>query len=502
MELVELLKDTGASLAHGSAKKIDVSSVTQDSRAVQKGSLFVAVPGEKHDGTTYIEEAVKAGAAVVLAEKQVPCAVPLYLVNDARKVLAQLASNFYKRPADDLTLLAITGTNGKTTVSLLLEQMCIAGGWNTGLIGTLNYRYGTKSEPATRTTPDALSLHRMLREAVDAGTEAVVMEVSSHALDQYRVHGLTFRAAAFTNLTRDHLDYHDDLENYFQAKRKLFTENLSSGGVAVVNGDDTNAVRIYSELRGQKRMAWKFSSTGAGEISATNVELTLQGIRAVLKSPAGDIQVKSKLIGMHNLQNILAAAGVALSAGLSRRDVQDGIERVQVVPGRMERIEAGGKTALVDYAHTDDALRNALESVRPLTKGRVFLVFGCGGDRDKGKRPMMGQVAGENADLVIVTSDNPRTEDPEDIIGEITPGLERAGVRRMSAAKARSGEKGFLVETDRLAALKLAASLMKEDDLLLVAGKGHETVQVIGSESKPFDDREQVRIALETKSEG
>jgi UDP-N-acetylmuramoyl-L-alanyl-D-glutamate--2,6-diaminopimelate ligase len=326
--------------------------------------------------------------------------------------------------------------------------------------------------------------------------DTVIMEVSSHALQQERVHGLTFRAAAFTNLTRDHLDYHKDLEEYFQAKRKLFVENLSPGGVAVVNGEDTNATRIYNELRGQKRMAWKFSRQGAGEISATDVQYTLDGIKATLKTPAGDIAIKSALLGPHNLENILAATGIALGAGFSRRDVQDGIERCRRVPGRMERVDGKEITALVDYAHTDDALRRALESARTLAKGRLLVVFGCGGDRDKGKRPLMGQAAAEAADLAVVTSDNPRSEDPEEIIAQITPGLEKGGARRISVGKAKSGERGYLVEADRRAAIQLAAQLAKPGDVILIAGKGHEAYQQIEDEKQPFDDREEAAKAL------
>jgi UDP-N-acetylmuramoyl-L-alanyl-D-glutamate--2,6-diaminopimelate ligase len=393
-------------------------------------------------------------------------------------------------------MLGVTGTNGKTTTSYLIQSIAEAGGGSTGIIGTIQTRYAGRTVEATHTTPDALELQKLLRDMVDAGVDTVVMEVSSHALAQERVHGVSFRAAAFTNLTRDHLDYHKDLEDYFQAKRKLFSENLSTGGVAVVNGDDTNAARIYNELRGEKRMAWKFSRAGAGEISAANVEYSLQGIKAVLKTPAGDIPVKSGLLGPHNLENILAAAGVALGAGFSRRDVQDGIERVRRVPGRLERIEGNGLTALVDYAHTDDALRRMLESVRTMTRGRVIAVFGCGGDRDKGKRPLMGQAAAELADLAVVTSDNPRTEDPDAIIEEILPGLEKGGLRRISAGKAKSGEKGYLVESDRRAALEAAVSLAKPEDVIVVAGKGHEDYQILGTEKIHFDDREELAKLL------
>jgi UDP-N-acetylmuramoyl-L-alanyl-D-glutamate--2,6-diaminopimelate ligase len=510
MKLDALMDGTGAEMPAGSARKLEIRAVTQDSRKVGKGDLFVAVPGTAVDGTQFAPEAVRAGAAAILAEKKLDVGVPCVVVSDVRRAVALVGSNFYGKPAEQLTLLGVTGTNGKTTTAFLLESMCAAGRASVGLLGTVQYRFGGKTFEASHTTPDALELHRLLREMIDAGIDTVVMEVSSHALAQQRVHGLVFRAAAFTNLTRDHLDYHKDVEDYFQAKRRLFTEFLSSGGVAVVNGDDTFANRIYTELRGQKgpgsrpegRMAWKFSVRGEGEISAAGVELTLSGIRGTLKTPAGDIPFKSSLVGTHNLENILAATGVALGAGLSRRDVQEGIERLRRVPGRMEAVEDRGVAALVDYAHTDDALRRSLEALRPLTRGRVLCVFGSGGDRDRGKRPLMGQAAGEGADLVIITSDNPRTEDPDEIIAEIAPGLEKVGLRRMSAAKARAGEKGYLVEADRRAALALAASLAKPGDAILVAGKGHETYQIVGSEKHPFDDRAEVERALKERSGG
>ena len=393
-------------------------------------------------------------------------------------------------------LLGITGTNGKTTTAWLVESICLAGMNNVGLFGTIGIRFAGQSREPTHTTPDPISLHKTFREMVDAGVDTVVMEVSSHALAQDRVHGLTFKAAGFTNLSRDHLDYHKDMEAYFQAKRRLFTENLSPGGLAVVNGDDTYTNRVYNEMRQLKRQSWKFSRAGNGELSVANVEFTTSGIKATLKTPAGDIAVKSGLIGAHNLDNILCAAGIALAAGSSRKDVQEGIERVVRVPGRMERVEKGGVTVLVDYAHTDDALTRAVESARAITKGKLIIVFGCGGDRDTGKRPLMGAVA-SSADLPIVTSDNPRSEDPDDIIQDIIPGLEKSGeLRRMSPAKFKTGERGYLVEADRKAAIALAISLAKPGDTVLIAGKGHETYQEQNGEKKHFDDLEEARKAL------
>ncbi|MDY7228666.1 UDP-N-acetylmuramoyl-L-alanyl-D-glutamate--2,6-diaminopimelate ligase [Hyalangium rubrum] len=504
MKLTDVLAGCGAEQISGGRSSVDVTGVTQDSRRVKAGDLFVAVPGTKEDGAQYVGEAVSRGAVAVLSEKPVPSSqVPFFKVSSSRKALALIAANFYGRPAQQLTLLGVTGTNGKTTTSYLLEAISTAAYSSTGVIGTLGYKVAGRTVELANTTPDALELHRILREMVDSGVETVVMEVSSHALVQERVHGLTFKAAAFTNLSRDHLDYHKDIEEYFQAKRRLFGEHLSPTGVAVVNGDDTYAARIYNELRGQKRMAWKFSRLGAGEISATDVSYSLQGIKATLKTPAGDIPVKSRLVGPHNLENILAAAGVALGAGIARRDVQTGIERMGKVAGRMERVEnympGPAPAVLVDYAHTDDALKRALEASRSLAKGRVIVVFGCGGDRDKGKRPLMGTAAAEGADLVVVTSDNPRTEDPEEIISQVTPGLEKGGLRRISAGKAKSGEKGYLVDADRRAAIESAIGLATADDVVLIAGKGHETYQIIGSEKRQFDDREAATKALASR---
>ncbi|MBJ6759201.1 UDP-N-acetylmuramoyl-L-alanyl-D-glutamate--2,6-diaminopimelate ligase [Myxococcaceae bacterium JPH2] len=507
MKLTDVLAGCGAEQTSGGRSAVDVTGVTQDSRRVKPGDLFVAVPGTREDGAQFIGEAVSRGAVAVVSEKPVPASqVPFFKVGSARKALALIAANFYGRPADKLTLLAVTGTNGKTTTTYLLEAMSTAAYASTGVIGTLGYKFGGKTVESPNTTPDPLELHRIFREMVDAGVETVVMEVSSHALAQERVHGLTFKAAGFSNLSRDHLDYHKDMEDYFQAKRKLFAENLSATGVAVVNGDDTYASRVYNELRGQKRMAWKFSRLGNGEVSATDATFTLQGIKATLKTPAGDIPVKSKLLGPHNLENILLAAGIGLGAGFSRRDVQDGIERMSRVDGRMERVEnygpGPGPAVLVDYAHTDDALKRSIEASRALAKGRVIVVFGCGGDRDKGKRPLMGAVAAEGADLAVVTSDNPRTEEPEEIIAQVTPGLEKGGLRRISVGKAKSGEKGYLVDADRRAAIEQAVNLAKEEDVVLIAGKGHEVHQVIGAQKHTFDDREVAAKALASRTPG
>jgi UDP-N-acetylmuramoyl-L-alanyl-D-glutamate--2,6-diaminopimelate ligase len=496
MKLTELLAGVGTEPVASTKAKADVTGVSADSRTVKPGDLFVAIPGAKADGVQFAHEAVQRGAVAVLAEKTIGgLTVPLFVTPSARKALALVAGNFYGNPARELVLLGVTGTNGKTTTAWLVESICLAGMNNVGMLGTIGIRFGGQTRPTTHTTPDALTLHSTLREMVDSGVDTAVMEVSSHGVVQDRLHGLTFRAAGFTNLSRDHLDYHKDMEAYFQAKRRLFTENLSSGGLAVVNAEDTYTTRIYNEMRQLKRQSWKFSRVGNGELSAANVEFSPSGIKGTLKTPAGDIPIKSSLIGAHNLDNILCAAGVALAAGASRKDVQEGIERVVRVPGRMERVENGGVMALIDYAHTDDALAKAVESARSVTKGKLIVVFGCGGERDTGKRPLMGEVAAQ-ADIPIVTSDNPRGENPEDIIQDIVPGLEKGELRRMSPAKARTGERGYLVEADRKAAIALAISLASPGDTILIAGKGHETYQEQNGERKHFDDVEEARKVL------
>ncbi len=501
MKLTEVLVGVGTEPVASTKAKVEVTGVCSDSRAVKPGDLFVAVPGTKADGSSFAAQAAQAGAVAIVSEKSLSgVSVPVFKVPNAKKALAIIAGNFYGNPAQELALLGVTGTNGKTTVAWLVESIMAAGGASVGLFGTIAVRYAGQSLTPTHTTPDPITLHKTLRAMLDAGVDTVVMEVSSHALAQDRVHGLSFRAAGFTNLSRDHLDFHPDMESYFQAKRRLFTELLSPGGVGVVNAEDTHTSRIYTELRNLKRMAWKFSRTGAGEVSAANVELTHNGIKATLKTPAGDIAIRSPLLGAHNLENILCAVGIAQAAGASRRDVQDGLERVSGVPGRMQKVSNGEVLGLVDYAHTHDALAKAMESARGLTKGKLLVVFGCGGDRDPGKRPLMGEVA-SHADVPIVTSDNPRGEDKDDIIAAITPGLEKAELRRMGPAKARTGERGYLVEADRAAAIALAVSLAKAGDTVLVAGKGHEHFQEEKGVKAPFDDLQHLRTALGVKGD-
>ncbi len=497
MKLTELFAGAEIEIPPNARTAVHATGLASDSRKVSEGDVFVAIPGNAIDGVQFVGEAITRGACAIVATRDLPgCAVPVLVAQDVRKALGQAACNFFGNPSSELVLLGVTGTNGKTTTAYLVESICAANGASVGLFSTVGIRFAGIERETKCTTPDALTLQKTLREMVDAGVDTVVMEISSHALAQSRITGLTFRAVAFTNLSREHLDYHKDMEDYFQAKRTLFTSHLSPGGLAVVNGDDTYTNRVYNEVRQLKRQAWKFSRQGNGEISAADVIHSAHGMKGTLKTPAGDIALNSSLIGLHNLDNILCATGLALAAGASRKNVQEGIQRVTKVPGRMERIEGKEITAFVDYAHSSDALAKAIEAARAITKGRLLVVFGCGGERDVGKRPLMGTAAAE-ADIPIVTSDNARGEDPLEIIAAITAGLESAGLRRMSAPKARSGERGYLVEADRAAAIALAVSLAKPTDTVLIAGKGHERFQEEGGVRRPFDDVEVVRKALE-----
>ncbi len=494
MRLSQLLATAGAALPPGSDP--EVSRVTSDSRSVTPGTAFFAVRGSRQDGHDFAAEAVRRGAAAVVAEREVGCPpVPLARVADARRALALAAARLEGNPGEALSLAGVTGTNGKTTVAWLVDACLRQAGVPSGLVGTVAYRWPGGERPAPHTTPDAVALQALLAEMRRAGARAAVLEVSSHALDQERVAGLPFRVAAFTNLTRDHLDYHGDMERYFQAKRRLFSEGLAAGGVAVVNGDDPFGARLHRELTAAGRTTWRFGAAAA-ELRAHEARMGLFGIEASLQTPAGPISLRSPLVGDHNLENLLAAAGTALGLGLSPAAVAADLAASTGAPGRLERIEAGGVAAFVDYAHTHDALKRVTEALRRLAPRRLVVVFGCGGDRDRGKRPLMGEVAGRAADLAVVTSDNPRGEEPLAIIGEILPGLERAGARRLPEAEARGGARGYAVVPDRREAIALAIAAAGPGDAVLIAGKGHEDYQITGAERRHFDDREEARRAL------
>ncbi len=467
-------------LSHSSfSDDIEITGVACDSKAVKQGYLFIAVTGTNADGHKFINEALERGAVAVVAEKEttLPNEIVYVLVRDSRTALAKIAGQFYGRPSENLACVGITGTNGKTTISYLIDSIISAAGHKAGLIGTINYRTGKRVIPATNTTPGPIELCNLMNEMVRNGEDYLVMEVSSHSLDQRRVDGVVFHAAIFTNLTGDHLDYHKTLEEYFDAKAKLF-EGLADNSYGVINFDDEWGKKLLKRCKGK---AVTYGTRLVADFLASDIDLSLNGTKFVINAPGGKIEIKSKLIGMHNVYNITASAAAGISLGFSPDAVKRGIEKLTAVPGRLEAIDCGQPFKIfVDYAHTDDAIYNVLTALKPLIRKRVIIVFGCGGDRDRTKRPRMGRVASKLADFAIVTSDNPRSEDPQAIADEIVAGIE---------------SKNYKVILDRASAIKEALSVAREGDCVLIAGKGHEPYQFLKDAVIAFDDREIARKA-------
>ncbi|MBI3097177.1 MAG: UDP-N-acetylmuramoyl-L-alanyl-D-glutamate--2,6-diaminopimelate ligase [Planctomycetes bacterium] len=461
--------------------ELAITGVTADSRQVRPGDLFVAIPGTKADGLAYVPEAVSRGAAAVCSERPVtpPSRLPRIVVPDARRAIGEAADLLYGRPSMALTVVGITGTNGKTTTSHLVKAILEAAGRRSGLLGTVTYVIGDREIPASTTTPDPVSLHRMFAEMRDAGLDAVVMEVSSHALHQSRTASVRFAAGVFTNLTRDHLDYHKTMEAYRDAKGILFRQ-LPPAGVAALNLDDP-AGAVYAAETPARVVG--FSGGARADVRAEGVSTSLDGNRFTLVTPAGSIPIVSPLIGGHNVANVLAAAAVAYGLDLPLEAIRRGVESVRRVRGRLDPVEAGQPfRVFVDYAHTDDALENVLRALRPLSPRRLITLFGCGGDRDRGKRPLMARVAERYSDRVVLTSDNPRSESPAAILGEIARGFARP-------AEHESIE-------DRAEAIARAVGIAGPGDVVLLAGKGHETGQIFRDVVKPFDDASVAREAL------
>jgi len=435
-----------------------------------------------------VESALKKGAAAVVSEGPARAGVTWLQVPDARQALAEISAAVFGDPAESLELIGVTGTNGKTTTAYLVDAALSASGLDIGSLGTVEYRVGARLAEASRTTPESSDLHALFREMVDAGCSHAVLEVSSHALSLKRVHGLRFGVAVFTNLTRDHLDYHGDMDHYFEAKRLLFDTLLREDGHAVVNVGDDRGRELAALSRGR---VWSYSLEGPADLWAEEIVLSLTGTRFRARTPVGDFVVETLLLGRFNVLNVLAALGASLALGLSAEKALAGITSLEGVPGRLERIQAGqGFTVLVDYAHTDDALRQLLETVRELQPRRVITVFGCGGDRDRSKRPLMGAVAARLSDVVFVTSDNPRSEPPEAILGEIQLGMNG----RDKATRH--------VIVDRHEAIAKALEVARDGDAVVIAGKGHETVQVLRDRTVPFDDRQVVRELLGRRVQG
>jgi UDP-N-acetylmuramoyl-L-alanyl-D-glutamate--2,6-diaminopimelate ligase len=467
-----------------------ISGVTADSRRVEAGECFVAVTGFKQDGRRFIPQALARGAAMIVAEPPDPLPeerVLRVLVPAARPALARLAAAFWGHPSRALTVVGITGTNGKTTTSYLVEALLRGRGGRTGVIGTIQYRIGDQTVPAGQTTPEAVELQGMLARMRAAGVTGVAMEVSSHALALHRVDGVEFDVAIFTNLTQDHLDFHGAFDQYRRAKRRLFLlleASAKPGRTAVVNTDDVAGAGM---VEGLLVPAITFGLRRTAMVHPVDYASAIDGIRLTAVTPRGRVEIRSPLIGEHNVMNLLGAVGGGVALGIDPAVIGRELGRVAAVPGRFERVDAGQPfLVVVDYAHTPDALERVLTTARALTRGRLGVVFGCGGDRDRGKRPIMGEIAARLADRVWVTSDNPRSERPEAIIDEIV-----AGLRRVSPDPDR-----YARMPERYEAIEDAIRWARAGDCVVVAGKGHETYQLVGSEVLPFDDRAVARQLL------
>jgi UDP-N-acetylmuramoyl-L-alanyl-D-glutamate--2,6-diaminopimelate ligase len=490
----------GAATLPSALRDSRVAGLAYDSRAVVPGTLFFALRGQHADGAGFAAQAASRGATAVVAESAAPPGWPgpWLVARDARQALAFAASTFYRHPSEELLVIGVTGTNGKTTTTHLLRGILETAGLECGIIGTIGYRIGDSERPASRTTPESPDVQRLLREMADARCAACAMEVSSHALAQSRVDDVRFSGAVFTNLTRDHLDFHGSMERYFLAKRRLF-EMQPPGAPIVVNADDPSGVRLAAEFP----RAVTYGVERSADIAVTALSLSLSGISMEVRTPRGALRLESPMAGRPNAYNILAAAAVATAIDLPFAAIEVGVGSIRGVPGRFQTVTGPDDdvTVIVDYAHTDDALRNLLETARPLARGRLVTVFGCGGDRDRTKRPLMGAVAARLSDLVVLTSDNPRSEDPLRIIEEIKSGLVQSDRLSRPPGRTPAPAAPWLAIVDRRDAIVRAVTEANPGDLVIIAGKGHETTQVIGDRTVPFDDADVARQALARRRE-
>ncbi|MGB2645869.1 MAG: UDP-N-acetylmuramoyl-L-alanyl-D-glutamate--2,6-diaminopimelate ligase [Candidatus Acidiferrum sp.] len=485
MKLRDVLHGTNARVP-ASAEELEIRQVTCDSRKVQPQALFLALHGAKADGNTFLQDAISRGAVAVASEESAPPSIPANVawiqVSEARKALAIAAANFFGHPATALRLAAVTGTNGKTTTTSLIDAIVKASGAKTGLFGTIAYHTPLGEYPAPNTTPESVDLQRFLAEIRDAGGRYGVLEASSHSLAMDRLWGCHFAAAVFTNLTREHMDYHKTFEDYFGMKRRLF-EGTGAGApdVAVINTDDEYGKR----LTGLAAKTVTYGLESNADITTKKFQLTFNGLTFAAQTPNGKVQVVSPLVGRINVYNLLAAIGAAQALGLSNAVIEAGIRNLESVSGRFQRIDLGQPFfVVVDYAHTDDALENLIRTARELNpKGRIITLFGCGGGKDRTKRPVMGEVTGRLSDLTILSSDNPRHEDPLKIVSDIIVGLQK------TAGK-------YLIEPDREKAIGVAMDEARAGDIVLLAGKGHENYQILEDRTLDFDDRDMARRAL------
>lgn len=473
--------------AYGSVD-VPVSGIDYDSRRIKAGDIFVALPGHHVDGKGFIAQALERGASVIVADKYQPVADETFIVvDDPLSVMADLSAALYGHPDRKLLLTGVTGTNGKTTITYFLESMLTQAGRKPGVIGTVNYRHGTTVIPAPNTTPQSADVYRIFNEMAGEGCDSAIMEVSSHALANSRVRGLEFDIAIFTNLTQDHLDFHKTMEAYFEAKSRLFT-SLQPGRktypkFAIINADDPWGRKLIGSVTGAKVVTYGINEKA--DVSAQHIRISSKHAELILVAPEGKKKITLPHLGMHNIYNALAAAAAALSAGIAFDTVVQTLQQVPAAPGRLEKVEAGQPfTVVVDYAHTDDALKNVISALREVKPARLITVFGCGGDRDRAKRPLMGEVATALSDYVFVTSDNPRTEDPQRIALDI-----EVGIRRQH-------RNNYQVILDREQAIAAAIAMAQKGDIILIAGKGHENYQIIGDKTIHFNDSEIARKYL------
>jgi UDP-N-acetylmuramoyl-L-alanyl-D-glutamate--2,6-diaminopimelate ligase len=533
-EFLELQKVQDA----GGEFEQEITGLTYDSRLADKGKIFFAVPGLRLDGHAYAAQAAERGAAAVVVERRpaLPDGTTWVQVKDVRRTMGLWGAHFYRHPSRDMKIIGVTGTNGKTTITYLVESILATAGIEPGVIGTVNYRYCGREFPSHHTTPESLDLHALLAEMKTAGGQAAVMEVSSHALVQERVSGIDFDVALFTNLSRDHLDYHADMDDYFAAKARLFTVYLKGSAkakkAAVIHAADPRGAELLEKVTTLGFETWSYGREGDWHIRPLKVESDVHGLRGTIQAKGTALDFRSSLVGTANLENILGAVGVSLALGLAAPAISEGIARLQSVPGRLEKVDNHlGISVLVDYAHTPDALERVLVASRGLladAKSRVprpgsrvgelkpetrdarletrnprlICVFGCGGDRDRGKRPLMGEIAARLSDWVFLTSDNPRTEDPVMILKEIEAGVEKTGLKRLrtparddAAGTLETGDsesatkRGYYVEPDRREAIRRAIRRAQAGDVVVIAGKGHEDYQILGTKKIHFDDR-------------
>ena len=486
---------------------VRLTGVSHDSRKILPGYLFVAMRGEKSDGHEFVRPALDAGAVAVLAEirpEEDFCETPWITVSDTRKILGPISSIIYDRPTEKLVLVGVTGTNGKTTLTYLLEAIIKNAGGIPGIVGTISYRWRDKEQPALHTTPEASDLQFIFREMANDAVTHALMEVSSHGLDLGRLEDCQFDLGVFTNLTQDHLDYHGNLEQYYLAKRILFERLLPASSkknpAAIINADDPYGKRLFSEIKNIPTV--RFGTGEECDVRPLEVNFTTDGIVAKMQTSRGPLQVHSPLTGFFNLSNILAAVAVADRLGIEEKSICAGIDSVANIPGRLEKIPSDKGTIFVDYAHTPGALKNVLAALKVIRSGRIITVMGCGGDRDKQKRPIMGLEAVLGSDFVVVTSDNPRSEDPLEIIRQVEKGVREAGFLPCSEGIDDCGlkERRYRLIPDRREAIAWAVQTMENGDILLVAGKGHETYQEISGVRHPFDDREVLREQLKKAS--